>query len=107
LNFYPVKVIIISLPFILVAACGIRLLDWLKKDGRQDLWHCGIAHARQGGILRSSIQRVGTNLSISTLGKMTAPTRRNSLSELVCVVAGFIPARTAVIILTGPAPCCE
>jgi hypothetical protein len=29
-----VKVIIISLPFILVAACGIRLLDWLKKDSR-------------------------------------------------------------------------
>ncbi len=29
-----VKVIIISLPFILVAACGIRLLCCLKKGGR-------------------------------------------------------------------------
>jgi len=29
-----VKVIIISLPFILVMVCGIRLLGCLKKDGR-------------------------------------------------------------------------
>ena len=29
-----VKVIIISLPFILVAVCGIRLIGCLKKDGR-------------------------------------------------------------------------